>query len=316
MTSFLSNEDYAIISRLLSFLSSSYGGKNARLKFIQTLDQSMSICTSMSKRIQAQIKCQHRISRLLFVAIEKQLATYHDGGLYFSLIFCQFLIQFRDLTMNLNRKMTLFHSCLNLLDQMEISKVNLTFNSIQLLIALVRSVICKSLAYKNSDFLREHLCLLSVKSYLEKITLINFSKQQLILTIQGLDIEQSTLYDGLIYQLSTYDSALCSQQTRTCLYFSNSLAGDYTMDNLDHIETDQQMFEWIAKLADRIVEQIIEYQCLHHGGVIFCQKVIHPSVKIQLKKYGILTIDRLGRQYTPYFCYLTGLRKEKDCLID
>jgi len=66
------------------------------------------------------------------------------------------------------------------------------------------------------------------------------------------------------------------------------------------------MFQWIQNTADRIVKQIIEYTCLHNGGLILCQKVIHPSVKIKLKQYGIDTIDRLGRQYTPYFCYLTG----------
>ncbi|CAF4433835.1 unnamed protein product, partial [Adineta steineri] len=55
MSSFLTNDDYLIISRLLSFFSSSYGS-NGRLKLIQTLDNSMSICTSISSRIQYQLK--------------------------------------------------------------------------------------------------------------------------------------------------------------------------------------------------------------------------------------------------------------------
>ena len=145
MSSFLTNEDYLIISRLLSFVSSAYGGENTRLKLIQTLDHSMSICTSMSSRIQSQLKCRHLISRLLFAAIQKQITIYHDGGLYFSIIFCSFFIQFRDLSINSNKKLVLLQSCLNLIDQMNISKEIITFNSIQPLMAIVRAVICKSL---------------------------------------------------------------------------------------------------------------------------------------------------------------------------
>ncbi|CAF5191845.1 unnamed protein product, partial [Rotaria magnacalcarata] len=129
--------------------------------------------------------------------------------------------------------------------------------------------------------------------------------QQLILTIQGLSIHESTLFNGLLYQILTSKSYLCSKKIRSCLYFTISLAGDYTIEDLDHIETESQMFKWIQNTAERITKQILEYTCLHNGGLILCQKVIHPSVKMKLREYGIDTIDRLGRQYTPYLCYLT-----------
>jgi hypothetical protein len=270
MSSFLTNEDYLIISRLLSFFSSSYGGQNARLKLIQTLDNSMSICTSISSRIQYQLKCRHLISRLLSAAIKKQISIYRDGGIYFSIIFCSFLIQFRDIS---NKKISLFESCLNLIDQMNIPKEIITFDSIHQLIAIARAVICKSLVYKNSELLREQICLLAVKSFLENITMINSSEQQLILTIEGLSVEESTLFNSLLYQMSTSNSSLCSERTRCCLYFTISLAGDYTINDVDHIETEKQMFEWIQNTADRIAQQIIEYTCLHNGGLILCQKV-------------------------------------------
>ena len=273
MSSFLTNNDYLIISRLLSFFSSSYGGENAHLKLIQTLDNSMNICTSISNRLQYQLKCQHMISRLLLSAIKKQITMYHDGGLYFSIIFCSFLLQFRDITININLKYSIFESCLNLIEQINIPKEIINFNSIHQLISIVRSVICKPLAYENSNYLREHLCLLSVKSFLENITMINTSLQQLILTIQGLSIEQSTLFNSLLYQISTKNSSLCSNITRICMYFTISLAGDYVIEDLDHIETDKQMFEWITNIANRIIKQILEYKCLHNGGLILCQKV-------------------------------------------
>jgi hypothetical protein len=271
MSSFLTNEDYLIISRLLSFFSSSYGGENARLKLFQTLDNSMSICTSISSRIQYQLKCRHLISRLLSAAIQKQISIYHDGGLYFSIIFCSFLIQFRD--RNSNKIISLFESCLNLIDQMNIPKEIITFDSIHQLMAIVRAVICKPLAYNNSDLIREQICLLSVKSFLENITMINSSVQQLILTIEGLFVEESALFNGLLYQISTLNSSLYSEITRPCLYFTISLAGDYIIEDVDHIETEKQMFEWIQNTADRIAQQIIEYNCLHNGGLILCQKV-------------------------------------------
>lgn len=281
MSSFLTNEDYLILSRLRSFFSTCYGGENVRLKLIQTLDNSMSICTSISSRIQHQLKCQYMISRLLSVAMKKQSSIYHDGGIYFSIIFCNFLIQFRE---NLSMKKTvIFESCLNLIDQMNISKEIITFNSIHQLMAIVRAVICKPLAYQSSNLLREQICLLAVKSFLENITMKNSPEQQLILTIEGLSTEESTLFNGLLYQISTLNSSLCSETTRSCLYFTISLAGDYTIEDVDHIETEIQMFEWISNTADRIVKQIIEYKCLHNGGLILCQKVYSISYSFKYK---------------------------------
>lgn len=272
MSSFLTENDYLIISRLLSCFSTSYGS-NGRLKLIQTLDNSMSICTSMSSRIQHQLKCQSLISRLLSTAIQKQTSIYHDGGLYFTILFCNFLIQIRDITMNHNKQNLFFESCLKLIDEINIPKETITFNSIHPLLAIVRSVICKPLAYNNSDIVREKLCLLSVKSFLENISMTKSSQEQLILTIQGLSTCQSTLVNGLLYQISTSKSSLCSKKPRCCLYFTISLAGDYTIEDLDHIETETEMFEWIQNTAERITKQILEYTCLHNNGLILCQKV-------------------------------------------
>ena len=274
MSSFLTNDDYALISRLLAFFSSSYGGENARLKLIQTRDHSTSICTSFSHRIHSQLKCRHLISRLLLSAIEKQKSIYHDGGIYFSMIFCQFLIEIHQrCNFDRRKKISLFQSSLNLIDQMNIDREMISFNSIHPLLAIVRAIICKPLAYKNSALLREQICLLTVKSFLENITLTNSSEQQLILTIEGLDVEQSSLFTGLLYQISTGSSSLCSKRVRICLYFTVSLAGDYAIEDVDHIETEDEMFEWIERTANRIAEQLLGCIRLHHGGLILCQKV-------------------------------------------
>ena len=272
MSSFLTDKDYFIISRFLSFFSTSYGS-NARLKLIQKIDHTMSICTSISGRIQPQLKCRHLISRLLSAAIQKQISLYHDGGHYFCIVLCSCLIQFRDLSLDVTRQNLFFQSYLSLINQINIPHETIAFNSVHQLMAIVRAVICKPLAYNNSDLLREQLCILSVKSFLENITMINSSKQQLILTIEGLSIDQSTLYNGLFYQISTENFSLCSNKTRCCLYFTISLAGDYTIEDVDHIETDKQIFEWIQDTAIHISKQILEYTCLHHCGLILCQKV-------------------------------------------
>ena len=54
------------------------------------------------------------------------------------------------------KKISLLQSCLNLIDQMNIVKeVINAFNSMHLLMAIVRAVIHKPLAYKNCNLLRE-----------------------------------------------------------------------------------------------------------------------------------------------------------------
>lgn len=280
MSSFLTTDDYAVISRLLAFFSSSYGGTNARLKLIQTRDHSTSICTSFSHRIHSRLKCRHLISRLLLTAIEKQRSIYHDGGIYFTMIFCQFLIEIQQrFNFDRRKKISFFQNSLNLIDQMNINREMIHFNSVHPLLAIVRAIICKPLAYQNSALRREEICLLTVKSFLENITLTNSSEQQLILTIEGLDIEQSKLFTGLLYQISTgSSSSLCAKRLRICLYFTVSLAGDYAIEDVEHIETEDEMFEWIERTANRITEQLLGCTQLHHGGLILCQKVCSNEI--------------------------------------
>jgi len=43
------------------------------------------------------------------------------------------------------------------------------------------------------------------------------------------------------------------------------------------------MFEWIQNTADRIAHQIIEYTCLHNGGLILCQKVERIQYSFEFK---------------------------------
>lgn len=273
MSTLLTDGQYQIISRLLAYFSSSYG-PHGRLKLIQTLDSSMSIYTSRSSRIQHQLKCRHLISRLLSAAIQKQISRCRDGGLYFSILFCSFLLQLRENTSSEQKKLVLFRSCLDSIDQMNIPSELIHLNSVDQLLALVRAVMCKSLAYNSSEQCREHLCLLTVRSFLENITVTNPTDQQLILTIEGLPADQSALFNGLLYQIiSSSHSSICSARSRPCLFFTISLAGDYTIDNVETIETTEQTYEWLQTTASRLAEQILAYTRLHHGGLILCQKV-------------------------------------------
>ena len=73
---------------------------------------------------------------------------------------------------------------------------------------------------------------------------------------------------GLLYQIFTLNAALCLKRTRTCLYFTISLVEDYTIEDVDHIETEQPMFEWIENTAGRIAKQMIGYSRLHQDGLI------------------------------------------------
>ena len=272
MSTLLTAEQYQILARLLAYFSSSYGS-NGRFKLIQTLDSSMSIYTSRSSRIQQQLKCRHLISRLLSAAIAKQISRYRDGGLYFSILFCSFLLQLRELTGSDRQKLALFRSCLDAIDQLNIPRETIDLNSVHQLLALVRAVMCKALAYNSSDRSREHLCLLTVRSFLENITVTNPTEQQLILTIEGLAVDQSALFDGLLYQISSPHSSLCSSRARPCLFFAISLAGDYNIDHVERVETTERTYEWLQTTASRLTEQILSYTRLHHGGLILCQKV-------------------------------------------
>ena len=295
--------DEETLSRLLTYFSSSYSF-NGKLKLIPTLDASMNVLTSRSSRVIRPVKCQRTISRLLFAALEKQLSTHHDGGLYYAMLFGRFLREIRAQPI----KLTDLQTCLTLIEQLELDSPTLEFKSVQPLLALVRGVICKPLAYEFSEQCREEICLLTTKSFLEKIT----SNGQNLLTIEGLPIEESKLFVGLLYPIHSPKALVCASRPRPCLYFTISLAGEHSIEDLDVLETRDELFQWIQNVANRLSDALLRYSQLHHGGLVLCQKVIHPSIKLRLKRMGVETIDRLSLQYTSLFCSLTGKEKQND----
>ncbi|CAF0873742.1 unnamed protein product [Didymodactylos carnosus] len=309
ITQFWTNTQYELVSKLLTFFSSSYGAMG-HLKMIQTHDSSTSILTSLSSRFQHTMAYKKLFSNILFAAVRKQSQTYFDSGLYFAMIFCNFLLQVNE-HVCLHLKNKVLEQCIECIDQIdELDWLEIEFDSVHTMLAIVRSVLCKPLAYDCSQTLREQLCLLCVKTYLEHINIDNEknNQQQLILTIEGLNTDESNLYEGLLYQIpeNSYKQCFTITTSKPCLFFTISLAGDYIIENASLIETNCTPSEWIKKTADTIINNIIKFKNLHNGGIILCQKVIHPSVRVQLKRYGIYTFDRLSRSYTPYFCYLTG----------
>lgn len=265
----MSKFDEEILSRLLTYFSSSYSF-NGKLKLIETLDSSMNVLTSRSSRVIRQLKCQRTISRLLINAMEKQHFLHHDGGLYYSMIFTRFLLELERNSI----KLFDLQNCLTLIEQIEIDFVTIDFKSIRPLLALVRSVICKPLAFDYSTRIREEICLLTVKSFLEKIT----SNDQNLLTIEGLPIEQSKLFSGLLFPIYSSKSSICSSRTRSCLYFTISLAGDHLIDDLDVVQTRDELFQWIENVANRLTKEILKYSQLHDGGLVLCQKVRPASL--------------------------------------
>ena len=328
---FMSMNDDETLSRLLTYFSSSYSS-NGKLKLIQTLDSSMNVLTSRSSRVIRPLKCQRTISRLLLAAMEKHLSMHHDGGLFYAMLFGRFLAEIRAQP----TKLTDLQTCLTLIEQIDLDSPTLEFQSIQPLLALVRGVICKPLAYDFSDQCREEICVLTTKAFLEKIT----SNGQYVLTIEGLPIDESKLFTGLLYPIHSPKALLCASRTRPCLYFTVSLAGDHSIEDLDVLETRDELFRWIQNVAKRLSDGILRYTQLHHGGLVLCQKVgdarsfsvdrptflflprqvIYPSIKSQLKRMGVETIDRLSLQYTSLFCAITGKEKENDkrtklCLV-
>lgn len=272
MSLLLNDESLAVLRRLLTCFSTSFGF-NGRLKLIEMLEKSFTVLSSRSNRIESALKCRHQISRLVLTGIHKQVENYHDGGLYFSMILLNILLYMSSIDVQESKRISIYRSVLDLIDRINIDSVKLDFDSVHSMLSIVRAVICKPLIVQHSSLDREHVCLLSIKSYLEKITNEQLSQNQFLLTVEGAPIDSSELLDGLVLEVFTTNNTYLSTNCRPCLLFTNSLAGDFQIDQLEQMETKQEKFQWIQSIADLIVERILRFTRLHHSGVIFCQKV-------------------------------------------
>ena len=81
-----------------------------------------------------------------------------------------------------------------------------------------------------------------------------------------------------------------------------------TGDTEELIDTDYEVIgDWSTN--NSMLKRIMNFcdDCKKENlGVIFCQKVVHPTVKKYLYKLNIVLVERIGAQMIPFLLKLSG----------
>ncbi|CAF0840593.1 unnamed protein product [Brachionus calyciflorus] len=120
---------------------------------------------------------------------------------------------------------------------------------------------------------------------------------------EALDLDQSESIDGILIKSENVDFEKVNN-LKCVILDSNILSGDFEiLDNIglkfqieaSQLKSQSQQFLSLNFLIENIKILFDKFKI----NVLFCQKVVHPSIKSYLKKQGnILVFDRLGLSLT------------------
>lgn len=290
-------------------------GPQASLKLLQHQEGGVGILSSSSQRFLHILSVKDRISAFIISSTKIQLKKFNDNGLC-----CMFLI----LKSIHHAVLTEYHlpligalyahfsniyiECLNSVNNLSI--VNIDFSNLKHLQSIVLSILNSkrgcALTSKNKDFLAS----LILKAFLGSISsnklLSNFNTS--VIGMEGLDVNHSRLFKGVLVPVSKEDANRFQKDTHKAgpfriALFTTSLSGE-TDCPVKNIITDSPCSLVKASLIQ--LEKIIEKVIIENIDIVFCQKVVHPSLKKKLQYAGISFLDRLGTEATKYVQFISG----------
>ncbi|XP_055943009.1 molecular chaperone MKKS-like [Argiope bruennichi] len=291
-------------------------GPQAKLKLLRHEEGGSVILTSSSQRLFQFISVKNIFSKIIISAAKSQLKSFNDGGL-----FCVILI-LKTIHHALSSESplpiigtiyeyyaTLYIECLNYTDNLCVRNVD--FSNFLHLRSIVHSILSSKPGCVLTLENKNHLTNLILEAYLTIVpppsTLLDDYNIR-ILNLESFNINHSKLFKGVLIPLSKVDGN-CFQNKRNengpfrIVLFTTSLAGDADLP-VKHLEisTSFSVADFILKYLEGIIQKVI----LGKYDFLFCQKVIHPKLKKQLRNAGILFLDRLGVETTKYIQIISG----------
>jgi McKusick-Kaufman syndrome protein len=131
-------------------------------------------------------------------------------------------------------------------------------------------------------------------------------------------LNDSKVFDGVLFKIDSSQTeneieTMSSSKTNRlkCVLFDCSFSGDfehlsnldYTFDiELNEFQRNRLVFSQLDKYIDLFNILIEKFKI----NVVLCQKVIHPSLKLYLKKRNVIALDRLSLILTQPLADLTG----------
>lgn len=319
----LKNSDALAAFKTLYDLVSSAQGPCGNTKILQNLSGGHLTLTSSSKRLLNTLSITKPVIELLVSSAQGHLDAYKDGGLFLLSLTCSLIMA--SVESDLNRRILseiyekFLTLCVEYLNSDECAcKINAVLADIGFVKSCVRTVVqAKPLCRLNDEKL-DLISRLLIEAFLTTVsdtgssTAVNESVH--IISHEGRDVLEGKLVTGLMLQapeLSKFKVVKLDMKRHSgegnrikVAMVTVSMSGD-----LEEVP-DVKLEVWNGvDLESALVEQEMKFcqQIVECGvGMLLCQKVVHPKLKLELKRSGVIVVDRLGLNIVGTICKLTG----------
>lgn len=250
--------------------------------------------TSYSHTLGDRLDLQNPICRYILQAMKAQ----PDFGLYMGVFISSTLEQVWTMQSNdqystssiIEAVEHLVENCNNLFSSAKFA-LKIDFNSVKILVYIAKNVLLsKQFLFLSAKFV-ENLSLNIVKAFLISIDNNDFKFSRVsIRTEQGSD--ESHCYSGILYQIVENDEQLLLYNIKR--YQSVTCGYHILLFSIILINDEKNEENTVVNTTLRILQSAVELG-IH---IVACQKVVHDSIKLFLRRNGVLLLERMGTELT------------------
>ncbi|KAJ1529890.1 hypothetical protein ONE63_006621 [Megalurothrips usitatus] len=266
--------------------------------------------TSSSSRLISNIPVGSPLLQFALQCIRSQIERFGDGGLYCGILLSKLMIRLIDSCIPRHSSCSILSELQNIvLSQLRNSEqllLSINLDSVAPLMAVAQSVLLSKRGnYEGTDpvhlaHINTQISLL-VQAFLES----EASIEKVVLCIRK-KVDKQCLLNGVLYPCADEEHVVLkgmSWNSASLLLFSVMLTDkidckEKELPGVDYLQQGKAQFE----AAEIFIEKAISCGI----NIVACQKVVHPTLILKMKRKGILVLQRLGKRMAEAVEILSG----------
>eukprot|EP00795_Rhopilema_esculentum_P010515 gene10515-19237_t len=299
MVRLIDREETASAIRRIQDLVITSMGPNGRFKVLQTKAGGYAMTTTTSSKLFDFYSSSNAATQILLSGIKSHLHVFQNGGHFGSQLPQNLCVLANNFVLDKIKDWIVKQEVVHKLDLGKLNDMMMVVRSI-----LMSKSVCQ-LSEKEANHISLNILTAFFKSTNANGRKFNDGGISLILN-EGPSVMDSVVIPGIVIRLPPMDAVgerLLSSLDGLVktVVFGTSLAGDQSI-------IDETIL--MTKENESFVDDVTYDQLLSLGGsivangvrLLFCQKVVHPSLRRYLENRGVLVIERLGYQATKTLC--------------
>lgn len=297
---------------------------NGHMKMLQSSSGGNITLTSSSKRLFSNLSMRKPVIQLLVSAAQGHLDACSDFGLFLTLFSADLVLKSMNSNMNLKILAECYEEFLTMcLQHLESPNCRFKYSAIISNSSFIKSFVKTILSSKPLCALnKEDLCHVSncvIDLFLQTVSNgspeAHIADSVYIMIQSGLNVMKSVTLDGFAVQapdLSKFKVQFIHPKksyVNNCERIKLALVSVSMSGDLEELSATS--YEVSADISwDSVVLDSLSYFCdsliQSDVGIVLCQKVIHPRLKVQFKKAGVIAVDRVGSYPIKFISTLSG----------